>query len=179
MDPKYSVIKGLSWTLGMNLTADADEMLHLSSLFAKVPVTGLKNHLITTDTPYPSTINKWIWPRNVIIIVPDSLESLSYIIEQDTLPSAKYWFRPARQKIVPTWLKNCWLGHKASTQTWFYCSSPIFLSRNFTKELQENYHEMVHGHFPIWFMVIFPYGLWSFSHMVNGHFPIWFMVIFP
>ena len=33
----------------------------------------------------------------------------------------KNWFNPGRQEKIPIWLKNCWLGHKASTQTklWF------------------------------------------------------------
>ena len=49
--------------------------------------------------------------------VQDLPEAMCCVHEQDTVSSAKYWFTPGRQESVSAWLKNCWLGHKASIRS--------------------------------------------------------------
>ena len=45
------------------------------------------------------------------------------VFVEDTLSSALYWFNLGRKEIVLKWLKNCWQGWKASTQTNYVVSN--------------------------------------------------------
>ena len=63
--------------------------------------------------------------------VKDSSRALCCVLEQDTWSSALYWFNPGRQENVPKWLKNCWLGWKASTKKIYHALTLCLPAANF------------------------------------------------